>query len=254
MSVAMKQRTNPFGLPMRTTDMNHVPRQRRGVAGSDSLAVNFFKQRATGGLETRDRESADGAGGQALIAVLPVERSAIEVLMDEHNALQALFARVSGVDEDRRDILKQLIQALSAHVGMEKQWLVPVVKSRAANGGVLAHHLSDYHDKAGRIMTRLDRRKVNSPDVPGLVIELFDLTDGHIVDANIALLPALSAALSAEDLAKLGTTMESNERQILTHPHPHLPDTGPLAKVSRWAASHIDHGRDNSTDVGRSST
>jgi hypothetical protein len=234
--------------------MNHVRLQPQEVPGSDSLAVNLFKHRAGGGSEPRDRRSADVAQGHVPIVELPVERSAIEVLKYEHTALQTLFARVSGVDEDRRDILKQLIQALSAHVGIEKELLVPVVRKRAANGNALADQLSDYHDKVGRIMTRLDRRKANSPDVPDLVVELFELTDAHIVDANIGLFPAISEALSAQDLAELGTTMESDGRQILTHPHPHLPDTGPFAKMSRWAASAVDQRRDNSTDVGRSST
>jgi hemerythrin-like domain-containing protein len=194
------------------------------------------------------------AEGQALIAEPPVERDAIEVLEDEHDALQTLFARVSGVDEDRHEILKRLIQTLSVHVTLEKQFLVPVVKEHAADGTTLADHLSDYHDKTGRIMTLLDRRKVNSPDVPDLVTELLELTKGHISEANTVLFPALYEALSADDLTALGTTMLSDERQILTHPHPHLPDTGPVATVSRWAASLVDRGRDNSTDIGRSST
>jgi hypothetical protein len=183
-----------------------------------------------------------------------VKRNAIEVLKDEHDSLQMLFARVSGVDEDRREILKHLIQTLSVHMTMEKQLLVPVVKERVAEGNRLADHLSDYHDKAGRIMTLLDRRKVNSPDVPDLVTELLELTNGHVADASTTLFPALCEALSAEELTELGTTMVSDERQILTHPHPHLPDSGPVAKVSRWAASLIDRGRDSSADIGRSST
>jgi hypothetical protein len=184
----------------------------------------------------------------------PSGRSAIEVLKDEHNRLQTLFARVSGVDEDRREILKQLMQALSVHVGMEKQLLVRVVNERVTDGNALAEQLCDYHNKAGRIMTLLDRRKVNSPDVPDLVTELLELTDGHIAEANRALFPALRVALSAGALAELGAAMGSDERHILTHPHPDLPTSGPFATISRWAASLVDRGRDNSTDIGRSST
>jgi hypothetical protein len=159
---------------------------------------------------------------------------------------------LSSVSVLQVEILKRLIQTLSVHVTIEKQFLVPVVKERAAEGKALAQDLSD--DKAGRIMTVLDRRKVNPPDVPDLVIELLELTDGHIVEANTTLFPALSEVLSADDLTELGTTMVSDELQILTHPHPHLPDTGPVATVSRWAASLVDRGRDSSTDIGLSST
>jgi hypothetical protein len=81
-----------------------------------------------------------------------------------------------------------------------------------------------------------------------------ELTGGHVAEADTTLFPALCEALSAEDLTELGTIMVSDERQILTHPHPHLPGTGPVAKASRWAASFVDRGRDNSTDIGRFST
>jgi hemerythrin-like domain-containing protein len=183
-----------------------------------------------------------------------MERDAVEVLDDEHGKLESLFQRVSGVDEDRPAVLKELLLTLSMHVSVEKQMVVPVVKDRVADGEARAAELTDYHDEVQRIHVLLDRRKVNSTDVPELVTQLLDLTDAHIADARSTLLPALREALSAEELNELGRSMLSDERDLLTHPHPHLPDTGPVAKVSRWVASKVDRGRDESTDIGRTSS
>lgn len=180
--------------------------------------------------------------------------NAIEVLVDDHGILHQLFDRVSQPDEDRPAVLKQLVLGLSAHVAMEKELLVPVLKERADDGTALAAHLTAYHDEVERVLVLLDRRKVNSPDVPDLVTSLLDLTVAHIVDADAVVIPALRAAMGSEELAELGGEMVSDERRLLTHPHPHLPDSGPIAKVTRWAASVVDRKRDDATDIGRAST
>jgi hypothetical protein len=189
-----------------------------------------------------------------LIEEQQMDRDALEVLSDEHDGLQTLFGRVSSIDEDRPAVLKELLQTLSLHVSMEKQLLVPVVTDRISDGDSLADQLSQYHDEAERIHVLVDRRKVNSPDVPELVTQLLDLTEAHIAGFDATIAPALRDALSAAELTELGTAMVSEERQLLTHPHPHLPDSGPLAKATHWAASVVDRGRDRSTDIGRTSS
>jgi hypothetical protein len=189
-----------------------------------------------------------------LIEEQQMDRDALEVLSDEHDGLQTLFQRVSGVDEDRPAVLKELLQTLSLHVSMEKQLLVPALTDRVPDGEPVADRVSAYHDEVERIHVLVDRRKVNSPDVPELVTQLLDLTDAHIADFEATVSPALRTSLSPAELADLGTSMVSEERQLLTHPHPHLPEAGPLAKAAHWAASVVDRGRDQSTDIGRSSS
>jgi hypothetical protein len=98
----------------------------------------------------------------------------------------------------------------------------------------------------------LDRRKVNSPDVPELVTNLLDLTDAHVTEADSQLYPALRQALSDDELKKLGEELLSDERQSASHPHPHLPQSGPLKKIAGEVASMVDRVRDHSTDIGRS--
>src|ERR1700722_10670964 len=102
--------------------------------------------------------------------------NAIEVLAADHAELDDLFDRVSGVDEDRALVLKQLVSKLSAHVAMEKQLVVPAAKDDLPGGGEIAERLSDYHEAVDRVLVLIERRKVNSPDMPELVTELLDLT------------------------------------------------------------------------------
>jgi hypothetical protein len=48
--------------------------------------------------------------------------------------------------------------------------------------------------------------------------------------------------------------MVSDERSLLTHSHPALPDTGPVAAVTRKVAEVVDSLRDRSADIGRTTT
>jgi hypothetical protein len=183
-----------------------------------------------------------------------MDRDAIEVLTDEHDGLQNLFAQVSRKDVDRSAVLQELLHALALHVAVEKQMLVPVIKDRLPDGADRARQLRAYHDEIERVHLALDRRKVNSPDVPGLVTQLLDLTDAHIAEAEETVLPELRTALTEAELADLGAAMVSDERHLLTHPHPHLPDSGPLAGLARRAAGLVDHKRDKSADIGRTAS
>ena len=180
-----------------------------------------------------------------------MEQDAITVLSEDHAAVQALFTRVRQPDEDRPAILGQLLRSLSAHLAAEKQLVVPVLSEHSDEGKTLGNQLGDDHDAIEKLVILIERRKVNSPDVPDLVNDLLEITKRHARQADEHLLPFLRDQLSEAELADLGAALRSDELQLTSHPHPHLPDTGPLAKVTRKAAALIDRGRDSTTDLQR---
>jgi hemerythrin-like domain-containing protein len=180
-----------------------------------------------------------------------MDKDAITVLSEDHSALHDLFARVSRTDEDRPAVLDELVRSLSGHVSAEKQLVMPVLRRQHDDGEVLAEQLGQDHDAIEKLVILVERRKVNSPDVPDLVNDLLDITERHTHHADEHLLPFLRSRLSEAELAELGGALRSEELQLATHPHPHLPDTGPFARVTRKAAALIDRGRDSSTDLQR---
>lgn len=182
------------------------------------------------------------------------DRDVIEVLGGEHDQIQGLFARVSGPDEDRRDVLKQLVQALSNHLAMEKHFVVSVLKKDITGGAAMAEHMTGEHDRMEHLLTLVERRKVNSPDLVELLNELLELSSAHASYAAETIFPALRRDLSADQRAELGRLIVSEEREGLMHSHPALPDAGPVAVVARKAAAIIDGLRDRSVDIGRTSS
>jgi hypothetical protein len=180
-----------------------------------------------------------------------MENDAIAVLENDHATLQELFARVSHPDEDRAAVLAELLRRLSAHVAAEKQLIVPLLRDRGDGGEALAEQIGADHDVMERAIVLIERRKVNSTDVPDLVNELLDLTQAHVRTADERLIPLLRDSLAEAERAELGAALRSDEVQLSTHPHPHLPDTGPAAKVTRAAAQLVDRARDASTELHR---
>jgi Hemerythrin HHE cation binding domain len=180
-----------------------------------------------------------------------MEKNAIVVLAEDHAAVQTLFARVSGPDEDRPAVLGQLLRSLSGHVAVEKQLVVPILVNHSDEGKALGEQIGDDHDAIEKLLILIERRKVNSPDVPDLVNELLQIVTRHIRQADECVLPFLGDHFSEAELADVGAALRSDELQLTSHPHPHLPDTGPLARITRKAAALFDRGRDSSTDLRR---
>ena len=180
-----------------------------------------------------------------------MSRDAVAVLLADHTELDRLFERVSEVGEDRAQVLRRLASRLSAHVAMEQELLVPMVKDNLDSGEEMADCLSSYHDAVGRLLVLIDRRKINSPDMAELMTELLELTRHHISHANVTVLPAMRRGYPPDKLNSLGQAMDSDERSLLTHPHPHLPHRGPIGTVLRKIASTVDRKRDGSADLNR---
>jgi iron-sulfur cluster repair protein YtfE (RIC family) len=82
---------------------------------------------------------------------------AVEVLQGEHRELQSLFSRVSSPDENRPEILKELMQLIAVHLDLERQMLLPVIRDRVEDGAAIADRLRDEHKRIEKVLTDLMR-------------------------------------------------------------------------------------------------
>jgi hypothetical protein len=112
----------------------------------------------------------------------------------------------------------------------------------------------DTHDRIERLVTLLQPRKVNSPDVLDLVNDMLEVTDRHISRANAAMLPALRQALTTDALTVLGRRITFDERRLLTHPRPIPSNPGRAAAVLHRAAQAVDAIHTRSPDTDRTSS
>ena len=171
-------------------------------------------------------------------------QSALDVIEREHEVLAQLFHEVSRVDVDRDEVLKRLVRRTAEHVSVEQSVLHPIVKERHLGGPDLADELQHDYDEMGRLLGLIERRKINSPDMPDLVTDLMDVTAAHRDRADSVLAPAMRREFDASELNELGARMTSAQTVILSHPHPHLLGLGPLSRLTTRLASLQDRWRD----------
>jgi hypothetical protein len=145
-------------------------------------------------------------------------------------------------------ILKELLRELAAHVSAEQSLVYPVVVAEEIGGADLASGLKGDYDEIGRLLILIERRKVNSPDMPDLVTELLDATRAHIDRCQEVLFPGLEASLTMEDQVDLAARLDSADDTIVSHPHPHLLSLGPLSRFTTRLASRFDRVRDRTVD------
>lgn len=170
--------------------------------------------------------------------------SALDVLAREHRDLRDLFTRVWDPDGDRVVAWFEVVKQIATHVAVEHTFVYPEVKRLGSKTEHLAVDLKADYSKMERLLVLTERRKVNSPDMPGLVTDLLDTFEQHEARCSNQVIPLLQSELSGPELDELGTKMRGAENVILSHPHPHLLAFGPVYQWTTRLASRWDRVRD----------
>lgn len=172
------------------------------------------------------------------------ENTGLGVLDVEHEGITRLFDSVSDPDADRTEVLFDITRRLATHISVEQSVLQPMVRERSIGGPDMADGLDgDYHEMQ-RLLVLIERRKVNSPDIPQLVTELKDLFETHTDRFSASISEAVQQELTANELEDLRHRMKNADEMILSHPHPHLLSLGPISRLTTRLASRMDRMRD----------
>jgi hemerythrin-like domain-containing protein len=135
------------------------------------------------------------------------ERDLVDVLTDEHRAVERLFADVETTSDRqlRRETLAAALAELRRHSDLEERFLHPATRKHLASGDVLAEHEQREHDEADAKMRRLAGLDDSDPEFEPLVSSLFTDIRDHVNEEETELFPRLRAACDPETLRRLGT-------------------------------------------------
>lgn len=172
------------------------------------------------------------------------EQSTLGVLDLEHEGISRLFEEVSDPEAHRTEVLFDITRRLAAHVAVEQSVFEPLARDREIIGPETADGLKDDYHEIERLLVLIERRKLNSPDIPQLVTELKDIFEGHVKRFSESINSRAATALSPEELRELRERMESADETILSHPHPHLLSLGPISRFTTKLAARFDGLRD----------
>jgi hypothetical protein len=170
--------------------------------------------------------------------------SPLTLLGSQHTDIAEAFGRVSAGNLDRSAELAQLVSRVASHVAVVRTYLYPLARRIGHGRSSLARALLSDCRKLQILLVRIDRRKVNSPDMPDLVTELIDAFEQH--QARLAVISShIEEHFEQQDLDALARQMARAKRIILSHPHPFLFRLGgPLYARTTRIASRWDSWRD----------
>ena len=177
----------------------------------------------------------------------------IELLEHDHREVEQMFAEYEqATSKEQKETLRdRIIIELVRHSEAEEQAVYPLIRKSIDNGDQIIEHEIDEHSKAERIMKELDTMSADDPQFGVLMQQLMDDIKEHVAEEENDVFPQFRTKVDADELNKLGETVERLKKIVPTHPHPMAPDHPPFNALLGPGAGLVDRLRDMLT--GRAS-
>ena len=150
--------------------------------------------------------------------------------------------------QERRTIADKIIIELVRHSEAEEQAVYPMIRSHIENGDSIVEHEIDEHSQAERLMKELDGMDPANPEFGVLMQQLMTAIREHVAEEENVVFPQFRQTVSAEELDKLGKTVQALKKVVPTHPHPMAPDHPPFNALLAPGVALVDRVRDLLSD------
>lgn len=170
----------------------------------------------------------------------------IDVLTTDHREVERWFQEYERATsaEDKQRLVNNVIIELVRHSEAEEQVVYPVARKNIPDGGKVIEREIAEHSEAERIMNRLDGMKPDHPEFDERMRDLIRVIRAHVQEEESGWFPQLRAALSEEELTKMGGAVQAAKKISPTHPHPAAPDHPPFNILLGPGAALVDRVRD----------
>jgi hypothetical protein len=161
----------------------------------------------------------------------PAGRSMIELLEEDHAALERLCVRAA--DEPKASDV--LVATLARHLSAEEQYLYPALHVVLPEGPALAERelAAD-----AELLVALRRLHINADR--SALQTVTEHVRGHTHRTAAEVFPALREHCTDSQLVRLGNRVEIARSAAPTRPHPGTPSTPPLNKLVDPAIAVVD--------------
>jgi hemerythrin-like domain-containing protein len=149
-------------------------------------------------------------------------------------------SQLSGLDT----MVANLIIAESQHEAIEEQWLWPAVRRALDDGDTLADRAIQQEQDGKKLLQQLKDSKPGQPQYHEALQEFVTAGREHIEFEQNEVFPKFEAAVSREELEKIGRQLETAKKIAPTRPHPGTPPSSLLLKTAGMMVAMLDHLRD----------
>ena len=146
----------------------------------------------------------------------------------------------SGLDT----MVTNLVIAESQHEAIEEQFFWPAVRRALDDGDALADKAIEQEQEGKRLLQSLEDHKPGEPEYDTALQAFVKAGRDHIAYEQEVVWPKFEAALSREQLERLGGQLEQAKKIAPTRPHPDTPPTPLVLKTLGMVTATIDHVRD----------
>ena len=161
----------------------------------------------------------------------------LEVLND---APVGTGAQVSGLGT----MVTNLVIAESQHEAIEEQIFWPAVRKALEEGDALADKAIEQEQTGKQLLQRLEDGEPGEPDYHEALQQFVKVGREHIAYEQDVVWPLFEAAVSREELMRLGEMLEAAKKIAPTRPHPDTPPSPAVLNTMGMATAMVDHVRD----------
>jgi hemerythrin-like domain-containing protein len=169
-------------------------------------------------------------------------------LRQDHKSVLGMFEVLDGAPEGSGAVssglstmVANLVIAESQHEAIEEQLFWPAVRKAVEDGDALADKAVEQEQEGKQLLQRLED---GEPDYQQALQHFVKIGRDHIAYEQEVVFPHFQAAVTHDELMKLGEKLEAAKKIAPTRPH---PDTSPNPAVLRtmgMATAVVNHVRD----------
>ena len=179
---------------------------------------------------------------------------ALTFLRQDHKSVLGMLEVLDGApsgtgaaESGLSTMVTNLVIAESQHEAIEEQFFWPAVRELLDDGDSLADTAIEQEQEGKLLLQRLEDGKPGEPDYHEALKAFVKAARDHIAYEQEVVWPAFEAAISRDDLMKLGEKLEAAKKVAPTRPHPGTPPSPAVLKTVGMATALVDHVRDAAT-------
>jgi hemerythrin superfamily protein len=182
---------------------------------------------------------------------------AITLLRNDHQTVQQLFKRFEKAGDaayvEKRQIVDQIIEALSVHAAIEEQLFYPVARATVPATEDIALESLEEHHIVKWVLSELVDLDPRNERFDAKVTVLIENVRHHVEEEQNEFFPKVRNGLGRKELADLGEAMEKAKATAPTRPHPRAADTPPGNTIMGTIAGVVDRVGDNISGIAQGS-
>lgn len=176
---------------------------------------------------------------------------ALTFLRQDHKSVLGMLEVLDGApsgdgatNSGLSTMVTNLVIAESQHEAIEEQFFWPAVREVLDDGDALADRAIEQEQEGKQLLQRLEDGAPGDHDYHDALKAFVKAARDHIAYEQEVVWPAFEAAISRDDLIKMGEKLEAAKKVAPTRPHPDTPPSPAVLKTMGMATAMVDHVRD----------